>query len=146
MSKLHNKRLIAILIVCFVLLGSLLIFHANAQDVVVIEKESYFNDFKVDGDSVLIHCVITLKNKSSQFKNIKIQANLPEDVETGLLKSQTVYAVNNTGGKVFGIPSKTTFSHLDVTLKGEYGGAPAKANKLLPKLIITEVTEAETEL
>jgi hypothetical protein len=60
-----------------------------------------------------------------------------EDVDTGLLKNEKVYAVDdNQKERVFVINANSKQTFEDVVFLGEFGGKNTKNNRLLPRIIL----------
>jgi hypothetical protein len=100
---------------------------------------SYFSDFEVSGDSVLVYCVVTLENHNHKGIRLKLNGNFEEDVTIGLLKSENLTATNRgDNSQIFTLPAnaRATF---DVVFVGEFGGTNMKNDRLLPT-ISAEVT------
>ena len=112
----------------------------NKATVSVVNSESFFSNFTVDNDQVYIKCHITLQNTEDEEQRVKMAAVCPDDVENGLLKSEKIYAVNKHDEvKEFVIEPNSTKS-FNVVFLGEFAGTAEKSNRLLPEIIIENVS------
>lgn len=129
-----------IYILIFILIGVsmfMLFTSCKTTDKVYVNKKmSYFSDFEVENDKVFIKCYITLINKFDVEKTVTLSTKLPEDVTTGLLKTEEVKALNEDGSEIdFVIPPKTSKSFY-VIFVGEYAGTNKKHDKNLSEINI----------
>jgi hypothetical protein len=102
----------------------------------IINENSWFNDFEVIGDKVLIECKITIRNNTENNIQYKINAVFEDDVQIGLLKYEKLEGykedlVNN----IFSISANETVKYQTVIFIGEFAGNYMKSNRALPKKI-----------
>lgn len=84
----------------------------------IVESESWFDDFTVRDDKVYIKCEVVLQNTTSDNQRIKMAAICSEDVDTGLLKNEKVYAVDdNQKERVFVINANSKQTFEDVVFR-----------------------------
>jgi hypothetical protein len=103
--------------------------------------DSWFDNFEIHKDKVLIKCSIALYNPHSSSMKFTISAEEPEDVKTGLLKNARLDTIYPENADFFEIGAKQTRRY-DITFQGEYGGVELRENRLLPsKLTIFEIFE-----
>lgn len=128
--------IVSIIIIFSVAIVGVLWFSDDTKENVYInESESYFNDFKVEGDKVHIICDITIENISNKDSKIKLKASFPDDVNS-LLKQEELYGINiaNQAGK-FSIPANSQ-KMIQVDFIGDFAGTNVKHDRLLPKIAI----------
>ena len=58
---------------------------AEAAAPYLVEEESFFSDFAVQGDHVVFLCRLTIRNPSDTPVPVKISGDSPADAESGLL-------------------------------------------------------------
>lgn len=100
----------------------------------VAEEESFFDDFEIKGDKVNIYCELTIVNRADEKISAKPYIILEEDKRNGLLKEAKLYAYDQEG-KIQTInlnPGEKI--HARCCFRGNYGGYPEKANRLLPEV------------
>jgi hypothetical protein len=109
-------------------------------DCFIVESESWFDDFTVRDDKVYIKCEVVLQNTTSDKQRFKMAAICSEDVDTGLLKNEKVYAVDDhEKERVFEIHANSKQTFEDVVFLGKYGGNNKKSNRLLPRIILESI-------
>ena len=113
---------------------------SKANQIYVDKSQSYFSDFEVEDDKVFIKCHVTIENTFEDEKTVTLSAILPEDVTNGLLKNETVKALEEDGSEMEFVLLPNTSNSFDVVFVGEYAGTNQKANRLLPEIYI-EIVE-----
>ena len=113
---------------------------SKANQIYVDKSQSYFSDFEVEDDKVFIKCHVTIENTFEDEKTVTLSAILPEDVTNGLLKNETVKALEEDGSEMEFVLSPNMSNSFDVVFVGEYAGTNQKANRLLPEIYI-EIVE-----
>lgn len=111
--------------------------YARVYRTEINESESFFSDFYVKEDKVYIECDLTIESKMDY--DVSIEGLFPLDYGR-LLKERSIYACDKeTGSDRFSLKCGT--NKFTVVFIGEYGGAPQKANRLLPWITIFPYTE-----
>ena len=111
----------------------------GVNDISIDKKSSYFSDYIVKNDKVYIRCYITLTNTFETEKSVTLSAKLPEDVRTGLLKNETVKALDEKGEEIIFVLPPNTSESLEVIFVGDYAGFMQKNNRNLPEICIKMV-------
>lgn len=115
----------------------MLLASCNRADQIYIDKnQSYFSDYEVENDKVFIKCHITLENTFQDEKMVTLSAKFPEDVTSGLLKSEKIKALNEDGSEMKFVLSPQASTSFDVVFVGEYSGTNQKDNRNLPEINI----------
>lgn len=128
----------------FVLLTAVLfiaIFYTtnSKESLELMENNSYFKDFAVKGERVYIRYMLQIRNSYKEDKEFYIAASLPEDIASGLLEKERIYALDiDFSKKRFFIRGSTT-EILDVTFVGEYAWNNKKADRNLPASVEFEI-------
>ena len=128
--------IIALLVMSSNLLFSLGLKEKENKILEIIEEKSFFNDFKVIDEKVLIECKITIKNNSDKNLSFKINAVFEDDVNLGLLKYKTLEGYkNDLINNIFTISANEIIEYCQIIFIGESAGNYQKANRNLPKEI-----------
>ena len=107
-----------------------------SSNVVLVKKTSYFSEFWIDGDEVIMRCYLTLRNQSSEEVQVQLSASSPADVIGGLLKEPHMVA-KDADGSVLVLPlNADSEERLYVNFVGEFAGTARKHDRLLPDIII----------
>lgn len=138
-SMIKLKRIILLFGILLALIG--ILFHlknkpsSNKKELcTIIVDQSYFDDFEVIDNKVLIYCEICIQNNTNLNQEFFLKADFKEDKQCGLLKDRYLYACNDSNEKqLFCIGAKDTV-YLNVTFVGEFGGNRRKANRLFPQI------------
>jgi hypothetical protein len=106
------------------------------NDLELIIKESYFNDFRIIDDKVYIECKITIKNNTDKNIKYRINAIFKDDVRIGLLKNEILEGYNeNLENNIFNISANETIKYQKIIFIGDFAGNYKKFNRELPKKI-----------
>jgi hypothetical protein len=106
------------------------------NDLELIKKESYFNDFKIIDDKVYIECKITIKNNTGKNIKYKINAIFNDDVRIGLLKNEILEGYNeDLENNIFNISANETIKYQKIIFIGDFAGNYIKHDRALPKKI-----------
>ena len=142
MNIIHKKTCVIVTCVIIVIISlalTLIINRLHKNQIIIVKSKSWFIDYEVNGDQVLIKCYITIKNTYKEEKKIRVFAKLPDEVVIGLLKNETVYVFDdNLVEKNYILPPQSINS-FQVVFVGEYGGVNQKKDKYLPNLFIEEI-------
>ena len=128
--------------ILFLILSILLTFSIGnklllEKKVLLVENQSYFNDYIIKDNKVIIEFYLTFKNNSSNDENVTLAVYLPEDAKSGLLLEEKLYSINNEEKQItYLIPANGVVSYT-VKFTGECGGYNVKNNRLLPKIEIS---------
>lgn len=104
-------------------------------------ERSFFSDFRVDGPLVCYGCHLELVNDSEEVRTVTLLGLAPSDVKTGLLRDEvmTCHAPDEQG-EIADEPTVFVLepgrNALDVVLVGAHGTSDAKADRLLPEILI----------
>jgi hypothetical protein len=106
------------------------------NDLELIKKESYFNDFKIIDDKVYIECRITIKNNTDKNIIYRINAIFKDDVHIGLLKNEVLEGYNeDLINNIFNISARETIKYQKIIFIGDYTGNYIKHDRELPNKI-----------
>jgi hypothetical protein len=102
----------------------------------IIYKKSWFNDFEVIDDKVLIKCTITIKNNTGNNIEYRINAIFNDDVRIELLRNETLEGYKeDLVTNVFTISSNETIEYEKIVFIGEFAENNQKHDRNLPKKI-----------
>ena len=107
----------------------------KTPNISLIEDESYFDEFYVENDRVVLMCKIALKSTYKNVKTVNIYAYSPKDVEGGLLVSDKLLGYNSALNNSDFIISAGESRQFEIYFVGEFGGRMVKENRLLPEKI-----------
>lgn len=79
---MKNKLLIFPLVVTMIL-G---LCSCQKKEIRIDAEESFYSDFEVKDENVLIYCTLLIENPTNSDTNITLSANFDDDVKLGLLK------------------------------------------------------------
>lgn len=105
------------------------------KDVILLRKDSWFEEFEVRENKVFITCHLTIQNSSDMDKYIELLADMKEDTKNGLLKSSMLSGYDKKGNNEFFIPSNSTKTYT-VDFIGDFAGNEEKKNRNLPSVKI----------
>lgn len=128
------KKLISILIIISVLL-SLSACSDRTNIILDNSANSKFIDFYTEQESVYIECELNVY--ADKDCKVRISALDNDNVETGLLKSNTLVGINKKDGEnVFNL--KSGENTVTVLFKGEYAGIYQISKREIPRFITIE--------
>ena len=117
----------------------------EALDLTLVEKDSWFSDFKVENGLVWLECELTLENRTAEPISGCFEAWFPGDVGT-LVKEERLPGLPASEAEAMDAaaipdpavlefaPGRTT---LRVVFVGTFGGNDLKQDRLLPQLYWT---------
>ena len=140
MKKQHILWII--IMTALVILFSLLFSRGQtAEKLILIREKSFFSEYSIVEDQVLIRCEITVKNSYDTSRQFTLEAALPEDMKGGLLKEETLIGWNESLEKtVFTIGERREEQYI-VVFVGTFAGNKQKQNRSLPEITITDISE-----
>ena len=127
----------ALLLCCLSGCVSVLEPETSATDapVVSLDREtSFFDDFAMSGEKVVITCIVWLENTGGTTQSVSLCGHFDEDRALGLVVEAVLYGSFATDG------SETTFTvppgrhQYTVYFCGTCGGNMQKADRLLPEI------------
>ena len=129
---------LALLILCFLLGGCT--NNSNLEEIRIIHEKSFFKDYEIQNETVLIYCKVYIQNDSQQRKTVKLLGSFHEDHASGLLKESQIYASTEGDADEISFIVPPGGIALDVVFRGGFGGFSQKQNRLLPDIqpIITD--------
>ena len=135
---------IAVLSVLFALL---LLFCAceaksDAASIEIVTKDSYYLDYFIEEDCVVIKCHYSIVNHTNAKQSIQLCGFFQDDHKLGLLTETQLLANNipEKGNACFELsPGKNA---IDVFYVGTFGGVNQKTNRLLPETTIIKLDAA----
>lgn len=96
-------------------------------------EESFYSDFEVKDEKVLIYCTILIKNPTNTETNISLSANFDDDAKYGLLKEATLDGYqSDLETKIFKLIKGDNW--IDVVFIGKHSGNSHKHDRLLPDI------------
>jgi hypothetical protein len=102
----------------------------------IIYERSWFSDFEVIDDKVLIKCKIAIKNNTENNIEYRINAIFKDDVRIGLLRKETLEGYKeDLVTNVFTISANETIENEKIVFIGEFAGNYQKHDRNLPKKI-----------
>lgn len=125
---------------CFLTVLALLVgcsstAHTGAADIRLDREASYFDDFTVQDETVLLRCVLQIENDGAEHE-VTIKGFFPDDVGKLIDFSPLVGypEAADPEGQTFLLRHGT--NTVNVVFRGDYAGTPQKANRLLPEITI----------
>jgi hypothetical protein len=122
--------------------------NTNTAAVKLIAKESRFDNFRVEGDTVFFDSTVTLQNLTQQPRAVQMIA-LPDRADcfcliTGGSDGEWVSCYDTAAGApAFGVTEFTVppmaKASFQITFEAPYAGTPRKANRLLPILRLLDM-------
>ncbi len=79
---MKNKLLIFPLVVIIVFA----LCSCQKKEIRIDAEESFYSEFEVKDENVLIYCTLLIENPTNSDANITLSANFDDDVKLGLLK------------------------------------------------------------
>ena len=107
------------------------------KTVTVDRQDSYYSDFEVQDDKVLLVCFLAVDNPTDKETDVAFTASFEEDAAGGLLKEAVLDAYTpDLSSKTFRLqPGRNA---LTVVFVGDFAGNAVKQNRLLPNVTVTE--------
>ena len=103
------------------------------KEIRIDAEESFYCDFEVKDDKVLIYCTILIENPTNAEADIMLSANFENDVKSGLLKESPLDGYqSDLETKTFKLVEGD--NRVDVVFMGEYAGTYQKHDRLLPEI------------
>ena len=118
----------------------------EALDLTLVEKDSWFSDFKVENGLVWLECELTLENRTAEPISGCLEAWFPGDVGT-LVKEKRLPGLpaseaETMDGTALPDPAVLEFAPGRTTLRvvfiGTFAGTDLKQDRLLPQLYWTK--------
>ncbi|MBE6933130.1 MAG: hypothetical protein E7464_07115 [Ruminococcaceae bacterium] len=134
MQKNQRMKCFVVATLCLMLLFS--ITACGKGPVYLVEEQSCFLDFTVDGETVEFRCHLCIQNELSNPQKVSLTGHFSEDMEAGLIQEESLLASDPE------VPESTTFllqpglNTLDVVFTGTFGGNHQKQDRLLPEISI----------
>ena len=138
---------IALIVLLVIALGGSSIYYLflDRPSITISEDKSFFSDYYVEGNIVIIKCYVTIKNSYHHGVKYGLVAKSQIDYERGLLLEPTLFAKDNNGDSLqYTIPQNSEDSFY-VLFSGKYGGTNEKNDRLLPDIDIIVMGTSETE-
>lgn len=134
-----NIIIIFAIAILIIIITCYLVFF-NKNKVIVIDEESFFDDFEIINDEVHIYCIVSLRNYGTNGKKIKILGDFQEEVNIGLLKERDLeaYFMEEASNAIV-IEGNSTLKYVKIEFVGEYAGNAIMSNRLLPQIKIIEI-------
>lgn len=110
--------------------------NTDADAPYLVEDDSFFRDFRIDGDSVVFSCRLVLFNPQDSEMAVEIVGDFSQDAEAGLVREDTLTAVSaeDQSASLFVLsPGRT---ELDVVFVGTHGSGDVRQDRLLPEIEI----------
>ena len=133
--RIHNICFITLIIVNMIaiLLG------CSTQDTIkIIEKESYYSDFVIEGDKVYIECELTVDNSSGEEVSVEFYADFPHDEKLGLLQNATIKGFQEDKN-LSEFPLQKGKTRLRVVFIGDFAGTNQKHDRNLPDISVVPI-------
>lgn len=112
----------------------------SAEDVYVNQENSWFSDFYIEADKVYITCHIELCNRSN-IRTVRLYGVFSDDVGTlvteSVLPGFITDVLDSNDNSFLLEPGEQTY---DVTFIGTFAGTEQKNDRLLPPILIEEVS------
>lgn len=111
--------------------------YAEEKDVVILPEESFLSDFEVIGNEVHIYCVVSLENQGSDSKTIKLSGDFQNEVNTGLLTSNSLEAhFVKENADTITLAGNSDAKYVEIEFVGEYAGTSVMSSKALPGITV----------
>jgi hypothetical protein len=130
-------------VIIFLLISIITMFCgcAKKNTLEIINKESYYSNYIIDGDKVYIECELAFNNLRETETTIELYADFPDDVELGLLKNAKIMGYHDDLlTSTFSLPEGKT--RIFVVFIGDFAGTNQKHDRNLPNITIVQ-NEAE---
>lgn len=121
----------AVAALCIIIVCCCFIACRPEQRVLLVQEESFFSDYEIQGESVVLTCYLTFYNPYSSEVKVNVYGDFSKDVETGLLKDSELIGFYD-GEEIIVLSSGETSIY--VTFIGDYDGVPQKFNRNLPDI------------
>ncbi len=103
------------------------------KEIGIDTEESFYSDFEVEDEQVLIYCTILIENPTKSEANITLSANFDDDVKLGLLEEASLDGYQpDLETKTFKLIKGDNW--IDVVFIGDYAGKNQKHDRLLPDI------------
>ena len=137
-----NRRFSIILlsILSLALMSSCRTTVRDASGIQIVEEQSYYCDYSVSGEEVIIKCVLYIKNTNDYFVEFGINGNFPNDKGVLLMASHLNGIDSSTGNSHF-VLSPYEEKSFEVQFIGAFAGTNQKNDRLLPELEIRTVDQ-----
>ena len=115
--------------------------HRNdaAGEPFLAENDSWFDDFQIIGESVVVSCHLTIESPGDADVTVEIYGDFSEDAESGLVKESVIKAVSLDDCDVSRLIIPPGRTQLDVVFMGTHGSSEKKQDRLLPEIEILVV-------
>lgn len=121
----------AVAALCIIIVCCCFIACRPEQRVLLVQEESFFSDYEIQGGSVVLTYYLTFYNPYSSEVKVNVYGDFSKDVETGLLKDSELIGFYD-GEEIIVLSSGETSIY--VTFIGDYDGVPQKFNRNLPDI------------
>lgn len=116
---------------CIIIVCCCFIACRPEQRVLLVQEESFFSDYEIKGERVVLTCYLTFYNPYSSEVKVNVYGDFSKDVETGLLKGSELIGLCDGEEIIVLSPGETS---IYVTFIGDYDGVPQKYNRKLPDI------------
>lgn len=121
----------AVAALCIIIVCCCFIACRPEQRVLLVQEESFFSDYEIQGGSIVLTYYLTFYNPYSSEVKVNVYGDFSKDVETGLLKDSELIGFYD-GEEIIVLSSGETSIY--VTFIGDYDGVPQKFNRNLPDI------------
>lgn len=121
----------AVAALCIIIVCCCFIACRPEQRVLLVQEESFFSDYEIQGGSVVLTYYLTFYSPYSSEVKVNVYGDFSKDVETGLLKDSELIGFYD-GEEIIVLSSGETSIY--VTFIGDYDGVPQKFNRNLPDI------------
>ena len=109
---------------------------SGTPEITIDYEKSYFLDFSVEGERVIIRCHYSIINHSNTNRSIQLQGDFQDDCDLGLVREGKLYARIDLEAESEIVVLLPGNNEVDVLFVGTYGGNNIKNNRLLPKTAV----------
>ena len=121
----------AVAALCIIIVCCCFIACRPEQRVLLVQEESFFSDYEIQGGSVVLTCYLTFYNPYSSEVKVNVYGDFSKEVKTGLLNDSELIGYYDGEEIIVLSPGETS---IYVTFIGDYNGVPQKFNRNLPDI------------
>lgn len=135
---MNVKRIVGFFSLLFVVI---LFFSAceqknNNQDYSIDLNNSYYIDYSIEEDIVVVKCHYVIINNTLSTKTIQLFGDFQKDHDLGLVSETQLFARKNPVNEDYFFEVMPGKNEWDVFFVGTYGGQNKKSDRLLPETTI----------
>ena len=129
--------------ICVVLCLGFLLFcclSCAKEELEIDYRESWFDDYEIHDNKVVIYCTIKVINHSNKEKEFSISGNFQNEQKTKLITERELQAYDVSNGHNSFQVEEQSIALLKIKFIGSFAGNPIKMNRLLPSLSLIDIS------